>query len=299
MHRILQYCLALFISACELCALGAQAPRYFFYKATRGDATFYLLGSMHMGRPSDPEYPEKIYQALRHSSMLILEGEVRREKMRQPDMTLTYLPAKRKVTDLLTANEGAQLKRMADTLGVPMGQFEHFQPWFIEFMFGYRLAYIQGYVLEYGTEHRLLRYVERQLKAQARPRIFTLERFDEVIVNMSRLPLADQMRRFRAFLAYSDRVGESNVLEMAEYWRNGDDEKVLEIFHYYNKQNASASDAYAKVLLFDRNRRMAERLDLVARYPGQYFVIIGALHLIGEKNILDYLRAAGFSVERL
>jgi uncharacterized protein YbaP (TraB family) len=86
---------------------------------------------------------------------------------------------------------------------------------------------------------------------------------------------------------------------MAEHWRNGNDEKVLEIFHYYNKKNAVQSDAYSKVLLFDRNRRMAERLDLVARYPGQYFVIAGALHLIGEKSILEYLRAQGFSVERL
>lgn len=299
MPLLLRSILLLCLLAGGLWPEQANQLRYFFYKATRNDATFYLLGSMHMGKPADPEYPEKIYQALRKSSMLILEGEVRREKMRQPDMTLTYLPAKQKITDLLSTHERSQLKKMTDTLGVPMGQFEHFQPWFIEFMFGYRLAYNQGYVLEYGTEHRLLRYVERQLPAKERPRIFTLERFDEVIVNMSRLPLADQMKRFRAFLSYSDRMGESNALEMADHWRNGDDEKVLEIFHYYNKQNASTSDAYAKVLLFDRNRRMAERLDLVARYPGQYFVISGALHLIGEKNILEYLRAAGFTVERL
>jgi uncharacterized protein YbaP (TraB family) len=298
--RLLQRSALIFLLyAAGLWSEGTKDPRYFFYRATRNDATFYLLGSMHMGKPTDPDYPEKIYQALRGSSVLILEGEVRREKMRQPDMTLTYLPKQKKVTDLLTADERARLRKMTDTLGVPMGQFEHFQPWFIEFMFGYRLAYNQGYVLEYGTEHRLLRYIDRQLPAKERPRIFTLERFDEVIVNMSRLPIADQMKRFRAFLNYSDRVGESNALEMAEYWRNGDDEKVLEIFHYYNKQNASPSDAYAKVLLFDRNRRMAERLDLVARYPGQYFVISGALHLIGEKNMLDYLRAAGFTVERL
>ncbi len=299
MLRPLRFILLFCFLAGSLWPESGNEQRYFFYKATRDDATFYLLGSMHMGKPTDPEYPEKIYQALRGSSMLILEGEGRPEKMRQPDMSLTYLPAKKRITDLLTPLERQQLKKITDSLGVPEGQFEHFQPWFIEFMFGYRLAFNQGYVLEYGTEHRLLRYIDRQLPAKERPRIFALERFDEVIVNMSRLPLAEQMKRFRAFLSYSDRVGESNALEMAEHWRNGDDEKVLEIFHYYNKQNASASDAYAKVLLFDRNRRMAERLDLVARYPGQYFVISGALHLIGEKNILDYLRAAGFTVERL
>jgi len=274
-------------------------PRYFFYKATRDDATFYLLGSMHMGKPSDPEYPEKIYQALRNSSTLILEGEVRREKMRQPNLALAQLPENMRITRFLNRKERRQLKELAQKIGFPLHEYEHFQPWFLEFILSYQLAFKQGYVLEYGTEYRLLRYMERDIPPERRPRIFTLEGFDEVIVNMSHLPLEKQMKRFRAFLSYTDRVEESNVLEMAEHWRNGNDEKVLEIFHYYNKKNAVQSDAYSKVLLFDRNRRMAERLDLVARYPGQYFVIAGALHLIGEKSILEYLRAQGFSVERL
>lgn len=288
----------LFALVCNGVAIFAE-PRYFFYKAERQGATFYLFGSMHMGRPSDPEYPEKIYAALRRSRAVILEGEVRREKMRQPDLGLTYLPNQKKINDLLNPTERRQLKKITTALGIPTEQFEHFQPWFIEFIFGYRMAYNQGYVLEYGTEHRLLRYIDRHIPKAERPRIFTLEGADEVIVHMSRLPLEDQMNRFRAFLYYSDRVGESNALEMAEHWRNGDDEKVLDIFHYYNKRNASATDAYARVLLYDRNRRMAERLALVADYPGEYFVISGALHLIGPKNILEYLKSAGFTVERL
>lgn len=280
-------------------SLAAQEYRYFFYKATRGDATLYLLGSMHMGKPSDPDYPAKIYSALNSSRMFILEGEVRKEKIRQPDMTMTYLPNNQTISKLLTKDDNARLQKVAETLGIDIRSFEHFQPWFIEFMFGYRMAFNQGYVLEYGTEHRLLRYIDRQMKGAQKPHIFALERFDEVILGMGQLSLNDQLSRFRAFLNYSDRVGESNALEMAQHWRNGDDAKVLEIFHYYNKANAEVSNAYAKVLLYDRNRRMAERLGLVARYPGQYFVVTGALHLIGEKNILEYLRSAGFTVERL
>lgn len=287
----------LFLAA--LTGLPAKDYRYFFYKATRGEATFYILGSMHMGKPSDPDYPVKIYDALRASSMFILEGEVRREKIRQPDLTLTYLPGKQKLSDLLPAADRKRLNHMADELGVSLAQFEHFQPWFIEFMFGYRMAFNQGYVLEYGTEHRLLRYIDQHMPARERPKIFALERFDEVVSNMATLSLDDQISRFRAFLGYSERVGASNALEMAEFWRAGDDEKVLRIFHYYNSGNASATNTYARVLLYDRNRRMAERLGLVARYPGTYFVVTGALHLIGEKNILAHLRSAGFAVERL
>ena len=278
---------------------GGKVHRYFFYRATKGDVDLYLLGSMHMGKPGDPEYPEKIYKALNASRQFILEGEVRRDKIRMPDLKYTYLSEGTTIQSLLSKKENAQLEKIARTLGVSIPTFEKFQPWFVEFMFGYRMAFNQGFVLEYGTEHRLIRHIEKKMPAKDRPHIFALEGADEVLRNMHKLPLNDQLSRFRAFLAYSDKTGESNALEMQDYWRNGDDDKVLKIFHYYAREKTPEGLRFARVLLYDRNRRMAERLGLVARYTGRYFVVTGALHLVGEKSILSYLTEAGFTVERL
>jgi uncharacterized protein YbaP (TraB family) len=273
--------------------------RYFFYRATKGDVRLYLLGSMHMGKPEDPDYPEKIYQALVGSRMFILEGEVRREKIRTPDLKYTYLPDGTTIQKLLSRKEIFQLEKIGKTLGLRISLFERFQPWFMEFMFGYRLAFNQGFVLEYGTEHRLIRYMQQKMPAKEQPRIFALEASDEVLRRMHALPIVDQLARFRAFLTYSEKSGESNALEMRQYWREGNDDKVKKIFSYYANEATSDGNRFARVLLYDRNKRMAERLGLVARYPGQYFVVTGALHLIGEKSILAYLTEAGFTVERL
>lgn len=280
-------------------AAPAKDSRYFFYRATRGDVQLYLLGSMHMGKPGDPDYPDKVYSALKGSQLFILEGEVRRDKIRMPDMNYTYLPDGTKIQKLLNKEENAQLEKIGKSLSISIATFERFQPWFMEFMFSYRMAFNQGFVLEYGSEHRLLRYIEKKIPAQNKPRIFALEASDEVLRHMHKLPMEDQLQRFRAFLSYSDKKGESNALEMQQFWRNGDDEKVLQIFHYYANEGTAAGNRFANVLLYDRNRRMAERLDLVARYPGQYFVVTGALHLIGKKSILTYLQEAGFTIERL
>ncbi len=273
--------------------------RYFFYRATKGDVQFYLLGSMHMGKPADPDYPAKVYTALNGSRLFILEGEVRKDKIRMPDMKYTYLPDGTTIQKLLTKEENAQLEKIGKILGVHIPTFERFQPWFTEFMFGYRMAFNQGFVLDYGTEHRLLRYIDKKIPAKDKPRIFALEASDEVLRHMHKLPMPDQLKRFRAFLAYSERTGESNALEMQKFWIDGDDAKVLEIFHYYAREGTEEGSRFARVLLYDRNRRMAERLDLVAHYPGQYFVVTGALHLIGDKSILSYLKEAGFKIERL
>lgn len=272
--------------------------RYFFYKATKGDAVLYLLGSMHMGKPDDADYPAKVYTALNESRLFILEGEVRKEKIRTPDLSLTYMPAGKTIRQYLTKSENAQYNKIGDALGVDLALFDRYQPWFIEFMFGYRLAFNAGFVLEYGTEHRLLRYIDRHIEKSKQPRIFTLEGNDEVLRYMHELSLKDQLQRFRAFLGYSDRVGTSNVLEMQKYWREGDDANVLKIFHYYDAKDA-ASAKYTRVLLYDRNARMAERLNLIARYEGTSFVVTGALHLVGPQNILEHLKLAGFKIERL
>jgi uncharacterized protein len=280
---------------------GADAAgyRYFFYRAVKGDAQIYLLGSMHMGKPDDPDYPPKVYDALSGSRLFILEGEVRKEKIRMPDMKWTQLREGETISSLLGKKDNARLEKVCNALGVPLTSFERFEPWFIEFMFGYRMAFNQGFVLEYGTEHKLLRHIEKKIPDAQKPRIFALEASDEVLRHMHGMPMTDQLKRFRAFLAYSERTGESNALEMQQYWREGSDEKVLQIFHYYANEATAEGNRYAKILLYDRNRRMADRLDIVSRYGGQYFVVTGALHLIGDKGILAHLKRAGFTIERL
>lgn len=39
----------------QVAAAPVEQDRYFFYRATKDGVAIYLLGSMHMGRPSDPD----------------------------------------------------------------------------------------------------------------------------------------------------------------------------------------------------------------------------------------------------
>jgi len=277
--------------------VAADDDRYFFYKATKADVTLYLLGSMHVGKPNDPDYPAKIYEALEESGALVLEGEVRPEKIRQPDMAVLRMRGSKKLTELLSKKEKGQLEKICEKLGVPMYQFEQYEPWFVEFMFGYRMAFNEGFVLEYGTEHSLIRRINKKPMVK-RQHIFALEGNDEVLRAMHALPLDDQLGRFRDFLNYSEKTGAGTAVEMQKVWRSGDEAALQQIFNYYAATRSAATERYLQVLLFDRNRRMAHRLNLVALYPGKYFVVTGALHLVGPQNILTYLEKSGFTIER-
>ena len=59
-----------------------------------------------------------------------------------------------------------------------------------------------------------------------------------------------------------------------------------------------ANERHAR-LFGDRNEVMAERISARMKYVGGDFFAVGAGHLVGERNLLDALRARGFTMRRL
>ena len=63
---------------------------------------------------------------------------------------------------------------------------------------------------------------------------------------------------------------------------------------------ASIDEHFRTALIERRNRRMAARvIDLLVNRPNSYFFAFGCGHFAGEDSILDFVRAAGFRVERI
>jgi hypothetical protein len=55
-------------------------------------------------------------------------------------------------------------------------------------------------------------------------------------------------------------------------------------------------ERFQKALITDRNKRMANRIaDFAGKQP--VFIAVGALHLPGEKGVIELLRKKGFLVE--
>jgi uncharacterized protein YbaP (TraB family) len=81
---------------------------------------------------------------------------------------------------------------------------------------------------------------------------------------------------------------------------------MQDMVRYYLNQNLDSllmlndeepmPEKFYKALITDRNRRMANRIaDFTAKQ--QLFIAIGALHLPGEKGVIELLRKKGFLVE--
>jgi uncharacterized protein YbaP (TraB family) len=81
--------------------------------------------------------------------------------------------------------------------------------------------------------------------------------------------------------------------EMVEAWRAG---RLDELAQTLMEDFAEFPELYS-TLVVERNTRWIETLEALLEKPDRHLVIVGALHLVGEHNVVDLLAKDGFMVE--
>ena len=100
-------------------------------------------------------------------------------------------------------------------------------------------------------------------------------------------------------------IRESTVKKLIEIYRQGSsDPKEFNPTHEsisnVSKELMEKMEEFDTELLGKRNKKMAKRIiDLLKKNPDAYFFAFGVLHFIGEDNIPDILRSAGFQVDQV
>ena len=82
---------------------------------------------------------------------------------------------------------------------------------------------------------------------------------------------------------------------MISAWHTGDT-AVLE--KTFNQDFGGYPDIY-KAVLVTRNQAWAPKLEALLASGKQYFVIVGALHLVGPDGLLARFKKDGYTVEQL
>ena len=85
--------------------------------------------------------------------------------------------------------------------------------------------------------------------------------------------------------------------EIIDVWRTGDIKKIEKIIFKDAYEKLPYIDSLYDVLYYKRNTRMANKIINYLKDTGNYFIIIGAGHLLGNKSILKILEKKGYKPE--
>ena len=81
-------------------------------------------------------------------------------------------------------------------------------------------------------------------------------------------------------------------------WKCGDIDKMGKIITKEFDRFPEASSIYERIFI-QRNKNMASKLDGLLKTPYNYFIVVGAGHLVGDKGLIQLLREKGYSLKQL
>ncbi|MDT8397983.1 MAG: TraB/GumN family protein [Pseudomonadales bacterium] len=278
-------------------ALVCQDPgRSMLWQAQSKEATVYLFGSIHVGKPEFYPLHDSIETAFREADHLVFEvdpASVTDPTVVRQMQDRGSLPAGQTLSDVVSAPVVANFRRVMARMGLPAENFMGMQPWFLTLMLTGLQANMEGYQPQFGVENYLLG------QKSADTDVLELESIQEQIAFLEEL-------NAETFLRYTlqDFAGGGEELNaMMAAWQCADQEALAALmFDDFDEPSidpAALDDlrGLREKLFYERNLNMAAT---VQRYleagSGRYFVVVGSGHLLGERSVIDVLRQRGYQL---
>jgi uncharacterized protein YbaP (TraB family) len=258
----------------------------------QGGSEITLLGSMHVLRASDHPLPPSVDALIERAETVVMEldlDDIDAATQQRVILGAAMLPQGTELPDVLDAPLYRQLSERAAELNVDLALLARFEPWFLSVML------LDVGMRRYGFEAE--RGVEQYVLAQAQAghkEIVGLETLEFQIGIFDALPASSQQMMLAQTLAELDEA-ETAMASMADAWRAGELEalsgELLDDF-------ADFPGLYA-ALVTERNESWIESLERLLATGRRHLVVVGALHLVGEHNVVDLMTARGHRVTRL
>jgi hypothetical protein len=270
-------------------AAGLARDKHVLWSVQGRHNTVYLLGSIHLLRPQDGGLPEAAEHAYDDAEQLVMEidlddpGETDPMAMLAEMQRLALLPAGESLRGVLGADYD-DVNARTRAAGLDLALVDTFAPWFVATTILQLELAKRGFSPELGIEQILA----KRAAGDDKP-IRGLETSAEQFALLAEMPLPLQKRFLMMTLEESDQI-DAQVGELVEAWRHGDLKRLAELL---SGEFEEFPDLYRR-LTVERNRAWIGPLVELLDDRDDYLVVVGALHLVGEDNVIELLEERGF-----
>ncbi|AWM78228.1 TraB/GumN family protein [Phenylobacterium parvum] len=255
------------------------------------DTTIYLFGTVHFLPKDLSWFDEAVADAFNASD------ELRMELLPVDDpaslapliMKLAVDPQGRTMAQKLTPEDHAAYVKAMNEVGLPAGQLEPLEPWFISVQAAAVMYMKAGMDPKSGSEEVLTQAARKSGK-----RITAFETPEQQFSMLDSTPEAEQLRGIRD-IAYRRDESLAMMTRLIDHWTRGEADETGRLM---NEEMKSTPET-ARILLTERNARWAKDLKARMDSPGAVFVAVGAGHLTGKDSVQDLLARDGLKVERV
>jgi uncharacterized protein len=288
-------CLLRTFAAALLFALAAAAhgdEAHHTLWVVKGDHnTVYLLGSVHVLKPTERDLPPEALRAYSDAAALVMEIDLNDPSADMAlgmDLSLASLPEGQTLADVLGSDAYRRFTAHVHTLGLEPEMFSSYQPWFAAMAMEQAELAQQGFEAGSGVDEQIA-----QRAAGDHKPIIALETLDQQLGFFANLSL-DQQRRFLLYMLDEADETVHSADAVVAAWRSGD---VAALERLLTESSAEDPELF-RMLTTDRNRRWLPTVTGLLHEREDYLVVVGALHLVGQDGLVHLLQQSGYRVEQ-
>lgn len=275
---------------------SGRAPVPLLWKVSDRDNTLYLLGSLHLLKPSDYPLSTEVDAAFDDAEKVVFE--VALDELADPATAQKFLLAAgygddRRLSTVVPQVLREKLDRLLARHGGSIAAIDGYEPWFVNLSLTLGMAGAQGFQPEIGLDQHLARRAIEAGKATG-----ALESIDFQLNALDASPMDEQVAGLVDFV---DRFDEMPAVlnDLHDAWRSGDVARLEQLTRVEMQEKAPAS---YRIMNVDRNDAWVPQLQTMLDTQGKgndVLVVVGSLHLLGADGVVEKLRAKGYAVERV
>ncbi|MGH8278463.1 MAG: TraB/GumN family protein [Gammaproteobacteria bacterium] len=273
-------------------ATTVAVTHHFIWRLTKGHGEIYLVGSIHTLNPNDYPLPDVMENAFQHADALVEEVNLTMldtTTVQQEAMRMATYPRSESLQTTLPPELYKQVVQSAKDLGLDMQEVDRFRPWFVSML----LLNTQLQHADFDPSDGVDNHFADEAQMLDKP-VIGLETARYQLDLLAGLPEKTQQAMLQDAVEESAHF-DADVHALISAWEKGDAAAIAKITH---KDFANSPIAYQRLIL-ERNRAWFARLQHLAQSGRQYFVVVGAAHLVGPDGLLMMFERAGYQATQL
>jgi len=282
-RHLLGLCLA---SAVLSTAARADGALHALWELHGKHNTVYILGSIHVLRPSDYPLAPAVLNAYGNAKSIFMEvnlQEIDSQQMQMELLASARLPEGKTLPDIMGKERYARAGALAREVGIDISIFDAFAPWFVAEAISQLQLQQLGFQPTSGVEMFFLEHARSDGKSVA-----GLETVHDQIALFTALSLDAQADYLISSLEEAHDFPKE-VDDMVHAWQRGD----TVWFADQLKSEFGRDPALYQSLLVARNRKWVPKIEALLNDDKNYLVIVGTGHLVGQGSVIELLGKDG------
>jgi uncharacterized protein len=250
--------------------------------------TVYLLGSIHVLRPTDYPLAPAVLNAYGNAKSIFMEvnlQEIDSQRMQMELLASARLPEGKTLSSIMGKQRYERATELARAVGVDISIFDAFAPWFVAEAISQMQLLQLGFQPQSGVEMFFLEHAKSDGKSVA-----GLETVHDQIALFDALPMDAQADYLISSLEEAHDLPK-DVDAMVHAWQHGD----TGWFADQLKSELGRDPNLYQSVLVARNRKWVPKIEALLNDDKNYLVIVGTGHLVGQGSVIELLRKDGIA----